>query len=151
MQAIAAASVKCTTTGNAWACAYAEAKAEQWASANAFVHAEAVAAAETLCSECNVQTAVATIASTDFFKKVYVDAVSHVAAGVCVDGDDDQAAYIKCTSKAIAYQFAIVRSHNVISDMPCGLVALVFLFLQKHSSQLVGDQLLLCRHSQRPS
>lgn len=112
--AIAEAAVECTTTGNAWACAKAESIAETWAEANANAHAEAVAEAATLCEDCDVQAAVAAIASADFYQKVVIDAIAYAGALVCVDGDDHKALYIKCTAHTIAVQFAYAYAEAIL-------------------------------------
>jgi hypothetical protein len=124
VQAITSAYAKCTSTGNAYGCASAEAAASAWAEATASAHASAVADATNVCECKNAEGfagAWASGATGAFEAKIKVDVASKAAAAVCVKSEGpgqtataEVATVAKCIEKKYAYVMADAQARALI-------------------------------------
>ena len=118
-QAVADASVECTSSGNAFGCAKAESSAGAWASATAEANAHAISEAFGGCSTCHgtaveVSAAAENLASS--FLSLSADVFARAEVVACVRGDQAASAqaFSNCFAEAYAQVFARASAYALI-------------------------------------
>jgi hypothetical protein len=125
VQAITSAYAKCTSTGNAYGCASAEAGARAWAEATASAHASAVADATNVC-ECKDGQAFAgnwaSGSTGEIVAKIKADVSAKATAAVCVKSSGpgqsataEVGVVAKCIEKKYAYVIAEAQAKALIA------------------------------------
>jgi hypothetical protein len=134
LQAITSAYSKCTSTGNAYGCASAEAAASAWAEATASAHASAVADAVNECHCKNAEgfaSAWSSGSAGAFVAKIKADVSAKATSAVCVKSNGpgqsataEVAVVAKCIEKKYAFVMAEAQAKALVSgDCKWGLQA----------------------------